>query len=514
MAVDYNKITKNTIFLYFRMLIIMGVSLYTTRVVLSTLGITDFGIYDVVASFVIMFGFINSALTSATQRFITFELGKVGKKELQKVFSISIIIHVGLSLLIFLLAESIGLWFLNNKMNIPLERVEAAFWVFQFTIFNIMLEIVKVPYRALIIAHERMSFFAYVSILEAILKLLAVYTLLVVSVDKLIAYSILIFIVSLITIGFYYFYNKKHYIESTFTVIWDKELVKKMLSFSGWSLIGGLAWVLMNNGINIMLNIFFGPAVNAARGISMQVNIAIGALINSFRTAVNPQIIKMYSSNNINEMKHLSLLSARYTFYLALLLILPLYLQIEVILNIWLKEVPPLTIELTKLILIFSLIQTFDMSFGTIFQAIGKIKENQILSGLTYLMVLPFGYMGFEIYSLTPSSIIYIQIVAVTLVAFVIKVYLLNKLADITYYNYFFIFLYPIMKVIIVVFILNLIIMIYMENTIGIMIMSVVSVFLGVYFFDMNKQTRSIIIQYITNRLSKINLLKRDKNEK
>jgi len=480
----------------------MAVSLYTTRIVLSTLGITDFGIYSVVASFVLMFSFLESALTSATQRFITFELGKVDEQELQKVFSISMIIHIGLALVVALLAELIGLWFLNNKLNIPVDRMDAAFWVFQFAVLSTMVSIIKVPYHAMVIAHEKMSFFAYMSILEAILKLLAVYLLVIIAFDKLVAYAGFTTFVVLIILGFYYLYNKKHYkTESTFTITWDKALVNEMLSFSGWSLFGGVAWMLMEHGINIMLNIFFGPAVNAARGISMQVNTAMGSLINSFRMAVDPQIVKMHSGENSEGMKHLSLLSARYTFYLALILILPLYLEIDTILNLWLVEVPKWTVEFCKLILIFSLIQTFDMSFGTIFKALGKIKENQILGGLTYLLVLPLGYIIYKVYDLEPTAILYIQIMAVIVVAFVVKVYLLNKLTDISYHEYWFSFLFPVLKVAGMVVVLSYLIVSLKINPISVIIFSILSVLLSIYYFDMSISMRNKIVEFIINRI-------------
>lgn len=504
MTQNYKRIAKNTMFLYFRMIIIMAVSLYTTRIVLNTLGITDFGIYSVIASFVLMFSFLESALTSATQRFITFELGKVGKQELQKVFSISMIIHIGLAFFVGFLTEIIGLWFLNNKLNIPIDRLDAAFWVFQFAVLSTMIGIIKVPYNAMVIAHEKMSFFAYMSILEAILKLLAVYLLIIIAFDKLVAYAGFTFLVVFMILIFYYFYNRKHYkTESSFSIVWDKKLVKEMLSFSGWSLFAGVAWMLMNHGINIMLNIFFGPAVNAARGISMQVNSAVGSLVNSFRMAVDPQIVKMYSGENSDGMKHLSLLSARYTFYLALILILPLYLEIETILNIWLVEVPQWTVEFCKLILIFSLIQTFDMSFGTIFKAIGKIKENQILSGGTYLLVIPLAYFITYIYDLNPTTVYYVQIVAAIIVSFGVKIYLLNKLTEISISEYIIDFFIPIIKVFTIVFVCSALISKFEIQFVLTILFSITLVSIAVFFADMSHIQREYVATFLKNKFFK-----------
>ena len=500
MTQNYKRIAKNTLFLYFRMIVIMGVSLYTTRIVLATLGVTDFGIYNVVASFVVMFGFLNTALSASTQRFITFELGKAGEQELKKVFSISIIIHIALALIVFVLAQTIGLWFLNTQMNIPSDRVEAAFWVFQFAVLSTMVGIIKVPYHAMVIAHEHMSFFAYMSILEAVLKLLAVYLLVIVAYDKLVAYSAFVFCTMLMIFGFYYLYNKKHYAYARFAVLWDRVLAKAMFSFSGWSLFGGLAWMLMNHGVNIMLNIFFGPAVNAARGISMQVNTAIGSLINSFRMAVNPQIIKMYGAENDSGMKHLSLLSARYTFYLALVLILPLFLEIETVLNIWLVEVPEWTVEFCQLILIMTLIQTFDLSFGVVFQAMGDIKLNQILGSLVYFSVLPTSYLLMKFFDFDPTVFFHVQIAAVLVVSFVVKIYLLNKIADISLAQYFHGFMVPLLKVLPCVAFFAVIITRLDAGLIPTVAMSVVSVMVAVFFLDAGRAERSKIIDFVSQK--------------
>jgi len=482
------------------MIVIMGVTLYTTRIILVTLGVTDFGIYNVVASFVVMFSFLNSALTSATQRFLTFELGKVGNPDLRKVFSISMIIHIGLAFVVFIFAETIGLWFLKNTMNIPLDKMDNSLLVFHFAVLTTMVSIIKVPYHALVIAHENMVFFAYMSILEAALKLLAAYLLVIVAFDKLVAYSAFVFFITVMILSFYYLYNKKYYKEENFIITWDKALAKEIFSFSGWSLFGGLAWMLMNHGLNIMLNVCFGPAINAARGIAMQLNMAIGSLINSFRTAVNPQIIKMYSSDNINEMKHLSILSARYTFYLSFLLILPLYLEIETILNIWLVEVPEWTIQMCQLILILTLITNIDLSFGAIFQAIGKIKENQILSGMIYVLVLPIGYFITYQYNLDPTAVYYIQIIAALINSLIFKFYLMNKLADISFQYYLKVFLVPILKVTIFIVFMSALLISFKLNVFLNILLSVFIVIVGVICVDMDSNLRNEVLLFIKNK--------------
>ena len=273
---DNNKrIAKNTLFLYFRMLFLMGIALYTSRVVLNTLGVEDYGIYNVVGGVVAMFGFLNLSMSSATQRYITFALGKGDKQRLQTIFSTTLQIHTLIAGIIVLLGETIGLWFLYNKMQIPVDRMDAAFWVLQCSIISSVIMIVSVPYNADIVAHEKMSAFAYISILEAVLKLAVVYMLVIFSFDKLILYAILILAIQILIRFCYSYYCNKHFAETKYKHVWDKALFKEMTGFAGWSMFGNFSAVLFGQGLNILLNIFFGPVVNAARGVAVQVQNAI-----------------------------------------------------------------------------------------------------------------------------------------------------------------------------------------------------------------------------------------------
>lgn len=288
-ATENNKrIAKNTLLLYFRMLFTMAVSLYTSRVVLNTLGVEDFGIYNVVGGVVAMFGFLNSAMSSSTQRYITFELGKNDFEQLKKVFNTSVSIHAFISVVILILAETIGLWFLYNKMTIPIERMDAALWVYQGAIASTIVLIMSVPYNATIIAHEKMSAFAYISVLEVVLKLLIVYLLLIGDFDKLKLYAVLMFSIQLIIRLIYGRYCKKHFSETKFQWTKDWKLFKEMLGFAGWNLWGNCAGIAFTQGVNILLNMFFGPAVNAARGIAVQVQNAVNQFSFNFQTALNP----------------------------------------------------------------------------------------------------------------------------------------------------------------------------------------------------------------------------------
>lgn len=501
MTENYKRIAKNTLFLYFRMILIMGVSFYTVRVVLDTLGVVDYGLYNLVAGFVLILAFLNNTLTSGTQRFLTFEIGKNDFEKLKQTFSISLIIHVVLAFFILIIGETIGLWFLYEKMNIPIDKFDAAFWVYQFALFSTMISVIQVPYNALIIAHEKMHIFAYISILEALLRLLIVYLLLISDYDKLITYAVLMFFVSVFIASIYRTYVVKNYQESHFEFSFDKNIIKLILHFSGWNLFGSFAWIIMNQGINILINIFYGPVLVAARVISLQINSGLLTFVNGFRTALNPQIIKNYSSGNIEEMKVLLLVSAKYTFYLALFLIFPVYIELENLLNIWLVDVPEWTLIFCKLILIFTLIQTFDLSFGILFQATGDMKANQIMSGGIYLSVIPIFLLINFFYELKPNSIFYLQIIATSLVSFVVKIYLLNKTLDISLIMYFKVIILPVIRTLFIIVIFNFLIQKFYLNFIINMGLNSIFLLLLIWIFDIDAQIKQKIREKINLKI-------------
>ena len=342
---NYNnkRIAKNTFLLYFRMLFTMMVSLYTSRVVLATLGVEDFGIYNVVGGVVTMFAIISTSLSSAISRFITIELGKGDLRRLKTVFSTAVVIQFLMALVVVILAELIGVWFLNNKMNIPEVRMNAANWVLQFSIFTFGVNLICIPFNALIIAHERMSAFAYVSILEVSLKLLIVYLLVLMSVDKLIVYGALLLVVAIVITFAYFIYCRRHFKECKCFCRIDRFLLKRMLSFSGWNFIGASSAILRDQGVNIAINLFCGPTVNAARGMAVQVNHAINSFAQNFMTALNPQITKSFAVGDSKYMFTLIFQGARLSFYMLLFLSLPVLMSTEYILSIWLKIVPDYT---------------------------------------------------------------------------------------------------------------------------------------------------------------------------
>lgn len=392
-AENNKRIAKNTLLLYVRTLFIMLVTLYTSRVVLNTLGVTDYGIYSVVGGVVAMFGFINASMSSATQRYITFALGKGDMANLQTIFSTALQIHVLIAALIVVLGETIGLWFMYAQMQIPADRMDAAFWVLQCSIVSTVVMIISVPYNADIIAHEKMSAFAYISILEAVLRLAVVYVLLVFSYDKLILYAFLILGVQLLVRFCYSHYCNRHFSESKYRHVWDKKLFLEMTGFAGWSMFGNLSAVLFNQGLNMLLNVFFGPVVNAARAVSVQVQSAIQQFVGNFQMALNPQITKTYAKGEMDEMRKLMFRSARFSFYLLLFLSLPVLFETNFILTVWLKIVPDNTVIFLRIMICTSLIYTLANPMIIANQATGKVRKYQAVCGSILLIILPVSYV-------------------------------------------------------------------------------------------------------------------------
>lgn len=309
------RIAKNTLLLYVRMLFSMLISLYTSRVILQTLGVKDYGIYNVVGGVVTMFSILSGSLSAAISRFITYELGKGDTKKLSTIFSSVVNIQIGLSLIIVLLAETIGLWFLNVKMNIPADRMYASNWVYQLSILTFVLGLISVPYSAVIVAYERMSTFAYIGIFETTAKLVVVYMLLLFTCDKLILFATLMAMIALIIRFIYGVYCKRHFEECNYKFVYDNTLFKKMFSFAGWNFLGAGSALLMSQGVNILMNMFFGVTLNVARGIANQVDNAVQQFVNNFTTAINPQITKSYATDNLSYMHQLVSVGSKYSFF-------------------------------------------------------------------------------------------------------------------------------------------------------------------------------------------------------
>ena len=396
---DKNKqIVKNTAFLYIRMLFILFIGLYTSRVILSSLGIVDYGINAVVGGVVSMFSIVGGALSGAISRFITYELGRKNSDKLKVVFSTSVTIQIIMSVIAFVLLEVFGLWFLNNKMTIPELRLEAANWVFQSAVISFILNLLSVPYNAEIIAHEKMNAFAYISISEAILKLIIVLVLFISPFDRLKLYSILLLGVSLFIRFLYGFYCSKNFEECHFHFIFDKQLVKQMGSFAGWTFFSGAGSMLCTEGVSVLINIYFGVIVNSARGIVVQVDAVVKSFINNFTTAVSPQIMKSYAQGELDYMLKLAYSSSKITSYLMILVAVPIIIEAPIILNLWLGKVPEFSVVFLRWTLLTSFFDTaLIISFRDCINATGKIKIYQLATTLLLWTMFPIIWITYKL---------------------------------------------------------------------------------------------------------------------
>jgi len=420
------RIAKNTLFLYFRTLLVMAISLYTSRVILSVLGVEDYGVYNVVGGAVAMFGVISSALSSAISRFITFELGKNDFVRLKKIFSTSINIQIIISVVVILIAESVGLWFLYNKLNIPEERINAAFWVLQFSLLSFCTNLLSVPYNACIIAHEHMKAFAYVSVIEAVGKLGVCYLLLISPWDRLIVYAILLFFVSLVIRFAYGIYCHRNFSECSYSLVFEMGLLKQIGAFAGWNFFINTAAIFNTQGINILINIFFGVVFNAARGLANQVDSAVMQFVNNFVMAINPQITKSYAANNIDEMNKLVCRGARYSYLLMLLFALPFFFETETILRLWLKIVPDDTALFVRLGLIGSMFMSLGNTGYTACMATGNIKRYTLWITSIGCLVFPVSYAAYKMGAPVYAS--YIVFGAVYLVLDLVRLWIMKGL--------------------------------------------------------------------------------------
>ena len=372
----------------------MAVGIYTSRVVLQTLGVDDYGVYNVIGGFVAMFSILSSSLVNASQRFISFEMGKA-KPQMNRIFCGTISIHLLLALIVFVALETFGIWFMNTQLNIAPERMTAANWVFQCSVLTFCINLISVPYNACIISHERMNVFAYISIYEAFAKLAIVYLLWVTGLDKLIAFALLMLVVSVSLQLIYGIYCKRHFDECNFHFLIDKPLFKEMMGFIGWNFFGSTAGILSTQGINILINIFFGVALNAARGLADQVNNAINTFVNNFMTAMNPQITKSYAAGDYDYMKSLMVKGAKYAAILYWLIALTIFMEADEVLSIWLVEVPDYAPVFLRLTIIYSIFKSLAIPIYTGMLATGKIKNYQLIMGSLNIMAFVLCYIFF-----------------------------------------------------------------------------------------------------------------------
>lgn len=495
----HNKIiAKNTLFLYIRMMFTMFVTLYTSRLILETLGINDYGIYQVVGGVTTLLSFLNGVMSTGSSRFLIFELGKGDFGKLKKTFDTTLTSHILLAVIIFVLAETIGLWFVCNKLDIPQERMHAALWVYQLSIITAVVNITQVPYTASIISHERMGVYAYIGIVEVLLKLAVVFLLLLSGYDKLITYAILLCVVQMGIALFYRFYCVRRFKETHFQFGIDKTIFKSVFGFSGWSLFASISTALNEQGTAIITNIFFTPAVVAARAISIQVNMTANQFVNNFRTAVNPQIVKSLAAGDVNASRSMLLLSTKFSFYLMFLLGLPIILLAEPIIKLWLVEVPEYTVIFLQLVIVQSLFSVFDTSFYTALYAKGRLKENALLSPMLGIIRFFVVYVLFK-NGFSPVALSYAGIINYAILGLVVKPILICKIANYKAQDVFDI-IYTCVKVCLVA--LPVPILLYytcvksLSGYIIIGLLSVCSVLVSIYCVGLETQTRRFIMTY------------------
>ena len=490
------RIAKNTAMLYVRMLLIMGVSLYTSRVVLQTLGVTDFGIYNVVGGVVSFLGFINGSLSGASSRFITFALGKGDKKLLSDSFSTILLVHYALAVVILILAETVGLWFVLEKMVIPLERQSAAMWVYQCSVITVLLSIVSTPYTSLVIAYERMSTFAYLSIFETLAKLLVVYLLMVVSFDKLALYAVLLMVIQLIVRLIYSYYCRRNFSESKSKLTWNRPLAKEIGTYAGWTLNGHFAVIGYTQGLNILLNLFFGPAVNAARGIAVQVQSAVSQFSGNVQMAFNPQITKSYAQNNLDYMHTLICNSSKYSFLLIFMIGVPVFLEVEQLLTLWLGIVPEHTASFFRITMFIALESSFVSPVLTSVHATGNLKRFQLIEGSVLLSIVPISYLALKFLDTSPESVFYIFLF-VECVTQIIRIWIVFPMIQLSKWEYIKRVFYPLLIIVAISIILPLIVYFGMQESflrlVSICFASLFSVSIASYFLAISKQEQQMI---------------------
>lgn len=497
------RIARNTILLYIRMLVMMIISLYTSRVVLQALGVEDYGIYNVVGGVVSMFTILSGSLSTAISRYITFELGRDDLNRQKTVFSTSVNIQLILIGILFVVFETVGVWFLNNRMSIPDGRLVAANWVLQFSIITFAINLLAVPYNAAIISHEKISAFAYISIFEAIFKLAIAFVIMKSPFDRLVFYGLLLLIVSIIIRYLYVWYCGKNFEECKYRAVLDKTLIKEMFAFAGWNFFGTGSGQLMSQGVNILANVFFGVTINAARGIANQVNGAVLSFVHSFTTAVNPQITKSYASGNKDYMKELIYRSAKFSYFLLLFFAIPIIFETDIILKLWLVEVPAHSANFVKLIVCISMVFVLSNSMITAMLATGDIKKYQLIVGGLGMLVFPLAWLAFAI-GLPPESSYIIMLLIYIIQAFV-RIVLLREMVNISIAVFTREVLFVTIKVTLLAIVVPLIIVYFWDESIirfvVLCFISTIITFLSIYFAGLSKGEKNMIINMIKKRV-------------
>ena len=499
-------IARNTVFLYIRMTVALIVSLYTTRALLNNLGVEDYGINNVVAGFVTMFAFLNTSFVATIQRFYNFELGKSGMDGVYKVYFTSVMIQIALVFIVIASAETVGLWYLNHKMVIPVERLSAARLLFHCSILSMSLTIIQVPFSAVIMAFEKLDYYAIVGVLDILLKLFIVIVLKLFDGDRLELYAILLLGVSIIVFVLYFVYAKRRIISGRIRIVYDKTLLKEMLVFSGWGIFGSFAQVVRNQGINIILNLFFGPIVNAARGISFQVKGALSGFIANTSLSVRPQLVSSYAEGNTSRSINLMYSISKINFLILYLLALPICLEMDFVLHLWLgSNVPDYTIVFSRLILVISLIDVFNGPVTMIMYASGKIGFYNLITSFIGLLVLPASY--FILKAGYPPYSVYFMSLFVSITVQVASVFVMKKTIKVSIYDYLHGVVFPSFLVLLCSLPIALVpFFVLQKSLIRVIVVGIISIvavgFIG-YFIGLNRGERQLLNSFVDRLIKK-----------
>lgn len=500
------RIVHNTLMLYVRMLLIMTVTLYTSRIILNTLGVEDFGIYNVVSGVIVMLSFIYSSLGGTGARFIAFSLGKEDFEEVKQIFATLLCIHFILAGIIILIGETIGLWFVMNKLVIPETRKTAVLWVYHCSILTTVVSIISVPYNSLIIAHERMRAFAYISVIEVILKLAIVWLLLYIPYDKLIVYSVLYLVIQIIIRMIYNNYCFTHFQESKTSFIWNPRLIKTISAYAGWTMNGNLAVMGYTQGLNILLNMFFGPIVNAARAIAVQVQAAVMTFVQNFQMAINPQLVKSYAILDMQYMHTLIILLSKYGFFLMLVLAFPFFLLTHSILKIWLGTVPEHTANFIYIMLLIGLFSPLGGALTNAIHATGNIKKFQIYEGTSLLMVVPLAYVLLKLFHISPEGVMIVYL-GIEIFTLGIRIWIVLPRIAMPYSVYFHKVILPIIIIlpfcIFPVLLLSIPKVLSLGKLILYAILGVIYISIFIYTIGINSSERKMIHNFILIKINK-----------
>lgn len=506
-SANNKRIAKNTLLLYVRMLFTMAIGLYTGRVVLNALGVTDYGIYNVVGGVIAMLGFLTGSMSAASSRFITYDLGKGDMAVMKKTFGNILSIHFIIAGAILLFGETIGLWFVLNKLQIPADRMTAALWVYQFSVFTSILSVISVPYNAAIIAHERMKAFAYIGIIDAVLKLLIAYVLLVVPFDKLKVYALLFFCIQLFDRIVYGVYCTHNFQETKAKPTFNGKLFKEIFGFAVWTMNGNLAVIGYTQGINILLNMFFGPAVNAARGVAVQVQGVVQNFCNNFQMALNPQLTKSYAQNDLQHMHQLLKVSSKFSFFMLFFISLPLMFEAPLVLKWWLGIVPEHTVNFLRLILCSSMLITLSNPLVVSVHATGRIKRFQAIEGTMLLCIVPIAYLLLKLFGIPPEYVFCVHIVVEACTQYA-RMRIVLPMIGMRVVEYVKEVVAPLVKVVVLAPILPLLVYHLTEQSVAtfflVCVVSVLSVSACVYFIGCTKREQEFANKKISAIILKI----------